>query len=70
MIIVGLSGMGLLAISLIQKKRKYLHLWQVFACVVLGVYAILIGDSIFTLMNVGLTLINLVQYVKEKQRSK
>lgn len=62
--IIGLMGMILLFLTYIQNSKKRLHLMAIFACLFLAMYAVILKDLIFSVINVILTLVNIKQYWK------
>lgn len=68
MTILGIAGMLLIFLGLVQKEKYKLHFLHFTACILLALYAILIGDALFSVMNIIMVVVNAIQYFVEKKR--
>jgi len=66
--VLGYIGMLVLLIGYVVKRRSLLHLIIFIGCIVMGVYAKLIGSIPFFVLNIVAGIINLKQYIMFKRK--
>ena len=64
--LLGWLGAGFILFSYFRKKRRDLHLTLAVGCLFLLVYSLLIGDLVFTVLNLCMLVANLIQAERTK----
>jgi len=56
---IGYLGVVIIGVSLVQKNRFYLHLLNAVGSAVMGVYSVIIKDTPFLVLEIGIVALNL-----------
>ncbi len=64
---IGYAGVLIIGLSLIQKQRIFLHLLNAVGSAIMGVYAVLIKDLPFLILEIGIVALNMFYWFKIKK---